>query len=242
MSSANKGGDKGKGGKGGKGDKKEIKICSNCGKRNHSHDTCRWKGGGDEQHCTKCGNYGHKTENHEDFISNQQRRGGPKKSRNDKASMASEEQKATDGSLSWIGMVTDSEPTVQAFQASDKPTAIMDSGATQHLACTRVSWIRAALSNVQRFLYPRNITIADDSDFDIHEHATIAVGVKEDTGKETTQETVADTIKTVMFVPATPDSRLKTILQNQDNILCKSMNCPQVRFIERAGTTIVEDL
>ena len=49
-------------------------------------------------------------------------------------------------------------------------------------------------------------------------------------------------METVIFVPATPDSQLKTILQNQDNNICKAMTSPQVRFIERAGTTVIEDL
>ena len=49
-------------------------------------------------------------------------------------------------------------------------------------------------------------------------------------------------IETVMFVPATPGSELKTRLPRQDNILCQASNCPQVRFVERAGTTLMEEL
>ena len=46
------------------------------------------------------------------------------------------------------------------------------------------------------------------------------------------EDTKVKEVETVVFVPATPDSALKTILQNQDNNICIAMNSPQVRFIE----------
>ena len=49
-------------------------------------------------------------------------------------------------------------------------------------------------------------------------------------------------IETIIFIPATPDSILKTSLQNQDNQLAQATNTPQVRFVERAGTTLMEEL
>ena len=49
-------------------------------------------------------------------------------------------------------------------------------------------------------------------------------------------------IETIIFIPTTPDSTLKTSLQNQDNQLAQATNTPQVRFVERAGTTIMEEL
>ena len=49
-------------------------------------------------------------------------------------------------------------------------------------------------------------------------------------------------VETVIFLPATPNSELKSLLQNQDNILAQATNSPQIRFVERAGTTLMEDL
>ena len=49
-------------------------------------------------------------------------------------------------------------------------------------------------------------------------------------------------IETVVFIPATPGSELKARLQRQDNIMCQASNCPKVRFLERAGTTLIEEL
>ena len=49
-------------------------------------------------------------------------------------------------------------------------------------------------------------------------------------------------VETIIFIPSTPDSILKTSLQNQDNQIAQATNTPQVRFVERAGTTIMEEL
>ena len=46
----------------------------------------------------------------------------------------------------------------------------------------------------------------------------------------------------MIFVPATHGSQLKTLLQNQDNLITQAMNYPQVRFVERAGMTVMEEL
>ena len=48
--------------------------------------------------------------------------------------------------------------------------------------------------------------------------------------------------ETVVFIPSTPGSKLKNLLQSQDNLITSSMNTPQVRFVERSGTTVMEDL
>ena len=48
--------------------------------------------------------------------------------------------------------------------------------------------------------------------------------------------------ETVVFILSTPGSRLKEILQSQDNLITSSMSTPQVRFVERSGTTLMEDL
>ena len=47
-------------------------------------------------------------------------------------------------------------------------------------------------------------------------------------------------IETVVFLPATPGSRLKKDLQEADEILCKTTNSPTVRFVERGGPTLME--
>ena len=49
-------------------------------------------------------------------------------------------------------------------------------------------------------------------------------------------------METVIFVPATHGSQLKTLLQNQDNLITQAMNYLQVRFVERAGMTVMEEL
>ena len=46
----------------------------------------------------------------------------------------------------------------------------------------------------------------------------------------------------VVFIPATPGSRLKISSKKQDNMVTQVMTSPQVRFVERAGTTMIEDL
>ena len=55
-------------------------------------------------------------------------------------------------------------------------------------------------------------------------------------------DTQVKQIETVVFIPATPASGLKNILQKQDDTICLATNCPQVRFVERACVTVMEEL
>ena len=48
--------------------------------------------------------------------------------------------------------------------------------------------------------------------------------------------------ETVIFIPSTPGSQLKNILQKQDSIITTAMGSPRARFVERAGVTIMEEL
>ena len=59
---------------------------------------------------------------------------------------------------------------------------------------------------------------------------------------EISPDTQVKETETVVFLPATPGSLLKSTLQEHDNNICLATNCPQVRFIERAGVTIMEEL
>ena len=47
--------------------------------------------------------------------------------------------------------------------------------------------------------------------------------------------------ETVIYVPHTPRSRLKIALQKADNLFAMMHDRPQLRFAERAGTTIVQE-
>ena len=47
-------------------------------------------------------------------------------------------------------------------------------------------------------------------------------------------------VETVVFVPTTPNSGLRKILQKADDQLCLSVNSPSVRFVERGGPTLME--
>ena len=49
-------------------------------------------------------------------------------------------------------------------------------------------------------------------------------------------------VETVIFVPSTPGSKLKEILQAQDNMITQAMGSPKVRCSERAGVTVMEEL
>ena len=45
-----------------------------------------------------------------------------------------------------------------------------------------------------------------------------------------------------MFVPATPGSALKKLLQKAEDEAGKLMNTPVVRIVERAGTKLMEEV
>ena len=49
-------------------------------------------------------------------------------------------------------------------------------------------------------------------------------------------------IETVVFVPYTPNSELRNTLQKKDNEYAAMFSCPRVRFVEREGITITEEL
>ena len=46
----------------------------------------------------------------------------------------------------------------------------------------------------------------------------------------------------VFFVPHTAGSKLKKALQSQNEHLAQSLKVPSLRFVERSGTTIIEDV
>ena len=45
-------------------------------------------------------------------------------------------------------------------------------------------------------------------------------------------------VETVVFVPTTPNSSLRKLLQKADDQLCLSVNSPSVRFVERGGSNL----
>ena len=47
-------------------------------------------------------------------------------------------------------------------------------------------------------------------------------------------------VETVVFVPTTPNSNLRKLLQKADDQLCLSVNSPSVRFVERGGPTLMD--
>ena len=61
-------------------------------------------------------------------------------------------------------------------------------------------------------------------------------------GEDRHKKTKVKEIEIVVIVPATPGSILIGRLQKQDNLVCQASNCLQVRFVERAGTTVMEEL
>ena len=47
-------------------------------------------------------------------------------------------------------------------------------------------------------------------------------------------------VETVVFVPTTPNSGLRKMLQKVNDQLCLSVNSPSVRFVERGGPTLMD--
>ena len=47
-------------------------------------------------------------------------------------------------------------------------------------------------------------------------------------------------VETIDFIPTTPESKLRMVLQNIDEDLCRTTNSPTTRFIERGGPTIID--
>ena len=48
-------------------------------------------------------------------------------------------------------------------------------------------------------------------------------------------------VEAICFVPNTPNSKLKTALQEVDDGLSASLGRPKIKFVERGGATTVED-
>ena len=49
-------------------------------------------------------------------------------------------------------------------------------------------------------------------------------------------------IEGVVFVPHTPNSKLRNERQEQDELLAVALQAPSLRFVERSGTTVVQDV
>ena len=49
-------------------------------------------------------------------------------------------------------------------------------------------------------------------------------------------------IETVVFIPTTEGSKLKKILQEKDDNLCRIAGSPTVRFVEKGGPTILDQV
>ena len=67
---------------------------------------------------------------------------------------------------------------------------------------------------------------------------------KETSGKNGDKEKPAQgkvrEVECVVFVPATPGSRLRDTLQKEDDNMSQALNAPSLRFVEKGGTTIKE--
>ena len=61
-----------------------------------------------------------------------------------------------------------------------------------------------------------------------------------DSGRKPKSTTTA--VETVAFIPYTPDSALKSLLQKADDELTATLRKPRIRFVERGGSQIVMDV
>ena len=64
---------------------------------------------------------------------------------------------------------------------------------------------------------------------------------KVEQGENRTNQQVKN-VETVIFIPSTPNSELKERLQKADNSMVKLLNTPSAKFVERRGTTVIDDL
>ena len=55
-----------------------------------------------------------------------------------------------------------------------------------------------------------------------------------------TEAPMSKEVETIVFIPMTKESRLRKILQEIDEDLCRTTNSPTARFIERGGPTVLE--
>ena len=65
--------------------------------------------------------------------------------------------------------------------------------------------------------------------------------VKE-TGNKGDREKRIKEIEAVLFIPATPGSEMKKLLQTAEGQGAKLMNSPTVRVVERAGTKLIQEV
>ena len=49
-------------------------------------------------------------------------------------------------------------------------------------------------------------------------------------------------VECVVFVPATPGSKLMNLLQKGDNLMSETLNAPVLRLVKKGGSTIQERL
>ena len=49
-------------------------------------------------------------------------------------------------------------------------------------------------------------------------------------------------IEAVLFIPATPGSEMRKLLQSTEDQAAKLMNSPSIRVVERAGTKLIDEV
>ena len=73
------------------------------------------------------------------------------------------------------------------------------------------------------------------------EEAKVQVQVDSGPGNRKPKSTTT-AVETVAFIPYTPDSALKLLLQKADDELSATLRKPRIRFVERGGNQIVRDV
>ena len=61
-------------------------------------------------------------------------------------------------------------------------------------------------------------------------------------GSIATKEKRIKEIEAVLFVPASPGSEMKKLLQTAEDQAAKLMNSPTVRVVERAGVKLIQEV
>ena len=56
------------------------------------------------------------------------------------------------------------------------------------------------------------------------------------------EEAKVKVVETVVFIPATPESKLRKTLQELDRNICRITNSPKVWFVDRGGPTVMETM
>ena len=65
-------------------------------------------------------------------------------------------------------------------------------------------------------------------------------GTGKGTEKETPKLSRVKEINCVVFVPATPGSKLRDMFKQRDDSLSETLNAPALRFVERGGNTVLD--